>query len=374
MNIALIHDWLRVNAGSEKVVSEILSMYKEEQIDLYTLFNKLNADENQEILQGAPCHTSWMQYVPYINKIYKVLLPLMPFAIQHLKVKDAEIYISSSHAIAKGFKHPKHQLHICYCHTPMRYAWYLNEDYLENFSGFKLWLIRKILPFIRRWDLKSATQVHYFIANSKHIQQQIKAIYQRDAVVIYPPVKTTKFVLNNNPRQAFYLAVGRFVPYKKMDIIINAFKQMPDKKLVLIGDGYDRKNIKKLIYQIPNIIWLGYQHDDELILYMQNAQACIFAAKEDFGIMCVEAQSTGTPVLALNYGGYRETVIDGTTGYFFEEQTAEAIQKVVMKFEQAPLVNHLVISQHAARFSASHFKQSFQQFVSEQFALFKKQS
>ncbi|MBK9300535.1 MAG: glycosyltransferase [Bacteroidetes bacterium] len=256
----------------------------------------------------------------------------------------------------------------------MRYAWYLNEDYLENFSGFKLWLIRKILPFIRRWDLKSATQVHYFIANSKHIQQQIKAIYQRDAVVIYPPVKTTKFVLNNNPRQAFYLAVGRFVPYKKMDIIINAFKQMPDKKLVLIGDGYDRKNIKKLIYQIPNIIWLGYQHDDELILYMQNAQACIFAAKEDFGIMCVEAQSTGTPVLALNYGGYRETVIDGTTGYFFEEQTAEAIQKVVMKFEQAPLVNHLVISQHAARFSAAHFKQSFQQFVSEQFALFKKQS
>ncbi len=367
MKIALIHDWLRVNAGSEKVVSEILSIFQNEEVHLYTLFNKLTPEEKKDILHNLPCHTSWLQQVPFIGRIYKTLLPLMPFVVKHLRIQKSDIYISSSHAIAKGFTHPKNKLHICYCHTPMRYAWYLNEDYLQDFSGIKLQLIQMILPYIRKWDLKSATQVDYFIANSKHIQHQIKEIYKRDSVVIYPPVNTYKFSVSINPRQDFYLAVGRFVPYKKMDIIIKAFKNLPHKKLILIGDGYDSKKIKNLIQDTDNIVWLGYQHDNELILYMQNAKACIFAAKEDFGIMCVEAQSTGTPVLALKYGGYKETVVEGRTGYFFEEQTVASIAEAVIKFEKAPLTNHEEISKHAATFAADNFRKAFQQYVLEKY-------
>jgi glycosyltransferase involved in cell wall biosynthesis len=226
-------------------------------------------------------------------------------------------------------------------------------------------MLKFVIPFIRRWDLRTAQQVSYFIANSSHIQQKIKEIYQRDSVVIYPPVQIEKFSLNTSPRKDFYLAVGRFVSHKKIDVVIKSFLQMKDKKLVLIGNGHDAKEIKNLVKDSPNIIWLGYQHDDELILYMQNAKACIFAAKEDFGIMCVEAQATGTPVLALNYGGYKESVIDGVTGYFFDEQTEESIIDSVNRFEQDPLTDFAQIRKNTIRFSAERFRAEVKLFVDE---------
>jgi glycosyltransferase involved in cell wall biosynthesis len=370
MKIALIHDWLRVNAGSEKVVKEILNIYKDDEVELYTLFNTLLIQDKKDIIRNIPCTTSCLNYIPYIHSLYKSLLPIMPWVIQHMKLKSADVYISSSHAVAKGIQAPKDKLHICYCHTPMRYAWYMYEDYMSDIKGLKLLLIKLIIPYIKTWDFNSSKNVHYFIANSKHIQNQIEAIYHRDSIVIYPPVQVDKFKLNSNPRKDFYLAVGRFVAYKKMDIIIQAFKLMPHKKLVLIGDGYDTNKIKNIIEGADNIIWLGYQHDDELILYMQNAKACIFAAKEDFGIMCVEAQSTGTPVLALNYGGYKETVIDGETGYFFETQQVEAIQQVVERFELSPLTNHTAISTHASKFSVERFKNEMKSFVTMKYSEF----
>lgn len=370
MKIALIHDWLRVNAGSEKVVKEILNIYKKDEVELYTLFNTLLIQDKKDIVQNIHCITSWLNYIPYIHSLYKSLLPIMPWVIQHMKLKPAEVYISSSHAVAKGIQVPKNKLHICYCHTPMRYAWYMYKDYMSDIKGLKLLLIKLIIPYIKSWDFNSSKKVHYFIANSQHIQTQIKEIYQRDSIVIYPPVQVDKFKLNSNPRKDFYLAVGRFVAYKKMDIIIQAFKLMPHKKLVLIGDGYDMNKIKNIIEGAENIVWLGYQHDDELILYMQNAKACIFAAKEDFGIMCVEAQATGTPVLALNYGGYKETVIEGETGYFFETQQVEAIQQVVERFERSPLTNHTAISTHASKFSVERFKNELHSFVSMKYSEF----
>lgn len=365
MKIALIHDWLRVNAGSEKVIKEILAVFSNEDIELYTLFNTLPLIDRNEIIGHTKTHVTALQYIPFIDRMYQYFLPVLPFFIKFLRPTTADLYISSSHAVAKGFHGKKGIMHICYCHTPMRYAWFLHQDYLNDIGYVKQLMLKFVIPFIRRWDLRTAQQVSYFIANSSHIQQKIKEIYQRDSVVIYPPVQIEKFSLNTSPRKDFYLAVGRFVSHKKIDVVIKAFLKMKDKKLVLIGNGLDAKEIKNLIKDSPNIIWLGYQHDDELILYMQNAKACIFAAKEDFGIMCVEAQATGTPVLALNYGGYKESVINGVTGYFFDEQTEESIIDSVNRFEQHPLTDFEQIRKNTIRFSAERFRAELKLFVDE---------
>jgi glycosyltransferase involved in cell wall biosynthesis len=365
MKIALIHDWLRVNAGSEKVIKEILAVFSKDDVELYTLFNTLPLIDRNEIIGHTKTHVTPLQYIPLIDRMYQYFLPVLPFFIKFLRPTTADLYISSSHAVAKGFHGQKGVMHICYCHTPMRYAWFLHQDYLKDIGYFKRLILKFTMPFIRTWDLRTAQQVSYFIANSSHIQQKIKEIYQRDSVVIYPPVQIEKFSLNTSPRKDFYLAVGRFVSHKKIDVVIKAFLQMKDKKLVLIGNGHDAKEIKNLVKDSPNIIWLGYQHDDELILYMQNAKACIFAAKEDFGIMCVEAQATGTPVLALNYGGYKESVIDGVTGYFFDEQTEESIIDSVNRFEQDPLTDFAQIRKNTIRFSAERFRAEVKLFVDE---------
>ncbi len=363
MKIALVHDWLAVNAGSEKVVKQLLILLKSNDVELYTLFNALSPIDEKDILQQVKVHVSWLNYFPFIDSLYKYLLPVLPFFIKQLHPQHCDFYLSSSHAVAKGFKADPQVMHICYCHTPMRYAWYQRDDYIQDENWVKRNLIKFLISFIRKWDLKSVQQVHHFIANSNHIQQQIKEIYGRDSDVIYPPVQVEKFSLNVNPRKDFYLAVGRFVSYKKIDIIVKAFKNMKDKKLVLIGDGTDAKKIQKLISGFPNIVWLGYQHEDELILYMQNAKACIFAAKEDFGITCVEAQATGTPILALNYGGYKETVIDGVSGYFFEDQSEKAIEDAVSRFEKQPLTDHQLISQHAYKFSEETFNEAMKSYL-----------
>lgn len=363
MKVALVHDWLRVNAGSEKVVHEMLYILRNENPSLYTLFNKLNKKDSSLVLQGIKPHVSLLQYFPFIKLYYRYLLPVLPWFMQLIRPRHYDYYISSSHAVGKGFHVEKNKLHVCYCHTPMRYAWYLHNDYLKESSAIRKLLLRFVIPFIRNWDIKTSSRVDYFIANSKHIQEQIKSIYNRDATVIYPPVKVAKFALNSNPRQNYYLALGRFVSYKKMAIVIEAFRRMNDKKLVLIGDGYDDKEIRKLLAKSPNIIWLGYQDDDRLIEYMQYAKACIFAAKEDFGIMCVETQATGTPVLALREGGYVETVQEGLSGYFFDQQNAEEIISVVQHFEENPLNNHEAIRASVLPFSDERFRSELKLFL-----------
>ena len=298
-------------------------------------------------------------------------MPIFPIILSGFRLKNSDVLISSSHAVAKGCRVQKGQLHICYCHTPMRYAWSLEDDYLRNLNSIGYWFALWILHRIRRWDRRTAQNVHYFIANSEHIQKQIAQFYQRDAVVIYPPVQTSKFALNPHPRQSFYLAPGRFVNYKRFDLIIEAFRARPDLKLVLLGDGYDSGKIKRLLQDIPNVTWIGYQHDDEVILYMQQAKACIFASKEDFGIMCVEAQSTGTPVIALRYGGHLETVLEGVTGYFFDEQTPESILQAILKMESKPLQNHTEIRQHALQFDQTIFQTKIQTYVRKMYHEFK---
>lgn len=370
MKIVLVHDWLRVNAGSEKVVGALLDLYAQDDITVFTLFNFLSPADAEEILKSKSVRISPLQYFPLIAGYYRYLLPLMPWMIRRFYVgSDHDFVLSSSHAVAKGFRKDTKVLHICYCHTPMRYAWDLYEDYYRQsrishpLSFIGAFFYHRFVRYIRRWDLRTAANVDYFIANSENVRQRIEQHYNRSAKVIYPPVRTDIFQLSVQPRKAYYLSVGRFVPYKKMDVIVRAFQHMPDRQLLLIGDGYDVPRIRRMLKNIPNITWLGYQDDMALVRYMQEAKACIFAAKEDFGIMCVEAQACGTPVLVLKNGGYLETVQDGVSGYFFEQQTTESIVQAVARFEEAPLRDHTRISELATRFSAARFHREMQDYV-----------
>jgi len=365
MKIALVHDWLHVNAGSEKVVSEILDEFREDDPEVYTLFDKLSAADRPKIVGDAPVHTSALQRLPNITKYYRYLLPLMPAIMNRFRLRGFDLIISSSHAVAKGFRKDKGTPHICYCHTPMRYVWDLYQDYANDGSLVKKILYKLFVRYLKAWDYRTAQHVDHFIANSENVRKRIAQNYGRNAQVIYPPVRVHQFRLNEQARKDYYLCLGRFVPYKRIDLVINAFRAMPDKKLLLVGDGYDAPKISRLLQHVPNVTWLGYKNDSELIKMMQQAKACIFAAKEDFGIMCVEVQACGTPVIALNSGGYQETVVDGETGYLFDLQTKESIMKVIQKFEKAPLTNHKAIRANAERFSSERFREEMRSFIAQ---------
>jgi glycosyltransferase involved in cell wall biosynthesis len=365
MRVAFVHDWFKANGGAEKVAGEIISMYSKEDLTIYTLFNKFSEADQKAILGGWRVKTSLLQHVPYISKFYRYFLPFMPWLMGRFHLKDYDLIISTSHAVAKGFRSDPATLNICYCHTPLRPIWDMYDDYAASHPMGSAFFYRWFVNYLRRWDVKTSKRVHYFIANSQHIQQRIKNSYNRDSVVIYPPVRVNKFSLNAAPRKEYYLCPGRFVPYKKIDMVIRAFREMPDKNLVLIGEGWGDAKFDELLKGADNIQWLGYQEDSEMIRYIQEAKACIFAAKEDFGIMCVEVQACGTPVLALDYGGYRETVIDGETGYLFPEQTEESVMEAVNKFEQSPLIGHGLIRQNALRFSDERFREELSDFVNK---------
>jgi glycosyltransferase involved in cell wall biosynthesis len=371
MKLAIVHDWLRVNAGSEKVVSEILEAYHDDDKTLYTLFNHLLRAEDFRNLGPQKVKVSLLHYMPGIARNYRYFLPVMPMFIKSFYLKGYDLIISSSHAVAKGFRRDPSIPHICYCHTPMRYAWDLYEDYANDSHSFKAFLYRLVVKHIRDWDFRSASNVDFFLANSENVRQRIRNNYQREAEVLYPPVSVDVFHLSEEKREDFYLCVGRFVPYKKIDLIIQAFKHMPDQKLVLIGDGYGAKKISKMLTDAKNITWLGYKDDDVLVEYMQKAKACIFAAKEDFGIMCVETQACGTPVIALNEGGYKETVVEGLSGYFFEDQSEASIISAIERFEAKPLTDHRAIRKNAERFSAEKFREGLKQHVAKWMAEFK---
>ena len=370
MRLAFVHDWFKANGGAEKVAGEILDMYAGDDVTVYTLFDKFNERDKQEILKDFPVKPSVLQQVPFISKIYRYLLPVMPTIMESFHLRNYDLIISTSHAVAKGIGADPSILNICYCHTPMRYVWDMYDDYVAHHAIARSFFYKSFINYIRRWDLKTAGNVHYFIANSEHVRQRIKNSYNRDARVIYPPVRIEKFTLHEAKRKDYYLCLGRFVPYKKIDMIVRAFEQMPDKKLILIGEGYGSRKFKEILGRCKNITWLGYQNDTDMIKYIQEARACIFAAKEDFGIMCVEVQACGTPVLALDYGGYRETVKDGVSGYLFKEQNEQSVIEAVHRLEAHPLTDANAIRNNSLRFSDARFRQEMASYVNECFLKF----
>jgi len=371
MKIAVIHDWLVTYAGAEKVLEEILNIYPE--ADLFSLIDYLDG-ENRKKIHNKKAKTSFIQKLPFSETKYRNYLPLMPLAIEQFDVSQYDIVISSSHAVAKGIITGPNQMHISYVHSPIRYAWDLQHQYLKESGlekGFKSLLVRYILHKVRNWDYRTSNGVDYFISNSDFIAKRIWKVYRREAKTIYPPVDISSFSYSEE-KENFYLTASRMVPYKKIDIIVQAFSKMPEKKLIVIGDGPDFAKIRSIA--TPNVKLLGYQPFEVLKKYMQTAKAFVFAAEEDFGITPVEAQACGTPVIAYGKGGVLETVRglnsgQPPTGLFFTEQTPEAIISAVKQFENdSRLINYSDCRKNAIRFSPDRFRNELKSFVEEKYS------
>jgi len=364
MKTAIVHDWLVSIAGGEKVLKLIHDLYPS---DIFTLLKnpknlKNSFIENKKI----KIKTSFIQKMPFSKSLYQKYLMLFPFAMEQFDLSEYDVILSSSHCVAKGALTRFDQLHICYCHTPMRYAWDLYYQYLAESNlkkGLKAKLAKMILHYLRMWDVTSSLRVDEFIANSRFIANRIKKIYNKEAKVIYPPVDIN-FFEPCYKKDEYYFTASRFVPYKKIDLIVEAFSKMPDKKLVVIGDGPDMKKIKSKAFGSKNIEILGYQKDEILKKYMKEAKAFIFAAIEDFGILPIEAMAMATPVIALAKGGVKETVIDDKTGIFFNEQSIESIIKAIEIFEKKEF-DLQFIRKHAEKFSEDRFKKEYNDFVRE---------
>lgn len=363
--VAIIHDWLTTYAGSEQVLAQMLACFPK--ADVYSVVDFL-PPEQRAFLGGRPVHTTFIQRLPGARRHYRHYLPLMPLAIEQLDLSGYDLILSSSHAVAKGVLVGPEQLHISYVHTPMRYAWDLQHQYLLESGLDRRWLgwpVRWLLHRLRLWDLRTGPGVDHFVANSAFIARRIRRVYGREATVIHPPVDVDAFACSE-AKDSYYLAVSRLVPYKRMDLIAQAFATMPDKKLVIIGDGPDRD---KLLQQLaPNIKYLGYQPDDVVRHHMQHARAFVFAAEEDFGITPVEAQACGTPVIAYGKGGALETVCGpdtpAPTGVFFAQQTVSDIRRAVEQLE-ADLSRFTAQNcrTNAERFSTRRFREQYTRHV-----------
>ncbi|MGE6472532.1 glycosyltransferase family 4 protein [Serratia proteamaculans] len=372
--IGIVADWLVTYAGAEKVIKEFIQLYPNS--DLYSVVDFLS-EESRNNFNGKCAKTTFIQKLPRARRSYQKYLPLMPLAIEQLDVSSHDIILSSSHAVSKGVLTGPDQMHISYIHSPIRYAWDLQHQYLRESGlnrGVKGLLAKWLLHKIRMWDYRTANGVDHFVANSQFIARRIKKVYGRDADVIYPPVEVERFNFREN-KEDFYVTASRLVPYKRVDLIVDAFSNMPDKKLIVIGDGSEIEKIKSKASK--NVEVLGYQSNEVMQSYMERAKAFVFAAEEDFGITPVEAQACGTPVIAFGKGGSLETVrpygVPRPTGILFEEQTPKSIQDAVHKFEsiqdELPPEN---CRDHAVKFSCERFREEMSTYISTKWSEFEK--
>ncbi|MBU9645516.1 glycosyltransferase family 4 protein [Burkholderia gladioli] len=356
MRVALVHDWLVTYGGSEKVLEQIAECFPD--ADIFSLVNFM---PGHAFLDGRRVSTSFIQKLPFAKRRYRGYLPLFPLAIEQFDLSGYDLVVSSSHAVAKGVLLGPDQLHVSYVHSPIRYAWDLQHQYLNESGlakGPRSLLARAVLHYLRIWDVRSANGVDRFVVNSRFIGRRVERAYRRESVVVHPPVDVEAFEPCAR-KEAFYVTVSRMVPYKRMDLIVAAFAGMPERRLIVIGDGPDMGKVRARAG--PNVTILGHQPFAVLKDHLQRARAFVFAAEEDFGISVVEAQACGTPVIAFGKGGACETVIDETqphpTGLFFATQTVEAIQEAVARFE-ANLGRFSPVScrLNAERFSTAEFR------------------
>lgn len=366
MKTALIHDWLVNYAGSERVLAELLYCHPDS--DLYAVVDFREGDW-PTALKEAKVHASFIQNLPWAKKNFRHYLPFMPLAVEQWDLSAYDLIISSSHAVAKGVITGPDQIHVSYIHSPMRYAWDLQHQYLREAQltkGIRGSVVRYLLHRLRKWDAQSAQRVDHFVANSQFIARRIQKVYRREATVIYPPVDVEQFSLRED-KDDFYLTASRLVPYKRVDLIVEAFAAMQERTLVVIGEGPEMTKIKQKATK--NIHLLGYQSQEALKDHMQRARAFVFAAEEDFGITPVEAQACGTPVIAYGKGGALETIVglgqkSPPTGTFFLEQNIAALQGAIRDFEsQEEGFSPLACRAQAKKFAVKRFREEWNQYI-----------
>lgn len=358
MKIALVHDWLTSMRGGEKVLEILCELYPG--ATLFTLLH--NKGKLSPTIERMKIETSFIDKLPMKENHYRNYLPLFPRAIESLDFSGYDLIISSSHCVAKGAKPGSTALHICYCHTPMRYIW---EMYDEYFGKGKAGILTRTAmsiaaPYLRNWDVKTSSRVNYFIANSHNVARRINEYYSRMSDVIHPPVDTDFFQLSEKDN-GYYLIVSALVPYKRVDLAIELFNRT-GKKLIIVGSGPESEKLKSLAS--ANIKFLGWADSKELTSLYSKCKALIFPGIEDFGIVPLEAMACGKPVIAYGKGGTLETVVDRLTGIFFNEQTIESFAQAVEKFEAAKF-DGAAIREHAKKFDRAVFKASIKKYIDE---------
>ncbi len=368
LRVAIVHDFLYTYGGAERVVEQLLNVFP--QADVFALFDFLSA-EDRGFLGGRTVTPSFLQRLPGAKRRHRLFLPLMPLAVEQLDVSAYDVVVSSSYVAAKGVITRPDQLHVCYCHTPIRFAWDQQNQYLRRAGlggSIKSIPAKVLLHYIRGWDVRSAHGVDVFLTNSDYVGRRIAKTYRRPATTVYPPVDTDSFALNDGPREDYYLTASRLVPYKRIDLVIEAFNRMPTRRLLVVGDGPERDRLTALAGK--NVVILGHESADRLRHHMQMAKAFVFAAEEDFGIAPVEAQACGTPVIAFGRGGATETVRADVSGVFFDAQAAGSIVAAVERFEQMEF-DPARVRANAERFTPARFRQNLTDQVRKEWTAFK---
>ncbi len=352
MKVAIVHYWLVSMRGGERVLEALCELFP--QADIYT--HVYDPDSVSPIIRNRVVHTTLIGRLPFARKLYKHYLPLMPMALEQLDLRDYDLVISSESGPAKGVLTRPDTVHVCYCHSPMRYIWNMYLDYKESAN----WLLRPLMMWLagslRTWDQSTANRVDLFLANSENIRRQINKYYRRDAVVVYPPVDVDALEASAD-NDGYYLAVGQLVRYKRMDLAIEACNRL-HRRLIVVGEGEEYKSLLRLAG--PTVTLVGKQGGEELRGLYSGCRALLFPGEEDFGIVPVEAMASGKPVVALRRGGAVETVVDGLSGLFVDDQTVEAFQSAILHFEEIEhTFDAAAIARYARRFSRQEFKRRF---------------
>ncbi|WP_321473433.1 glycosyltransferase [uncultured Paludibaculum sp.] len=357
MKVAIVHDWSVGYAGSERVVEQLIALFP--QADLYFVADFLPASD-RAFLAGRTPATTFIQRLPWAHSRVRQYLPLMPLAVETIDLSGYDVILSSSHAVAKGVLTAPGQTHICYCHTPLRYAWDLQHEYLRTTGitgGIRRAAALAVLHYLRLWDVRTAHGVDRFIANSGFIAERIRRVYGRDSIVVHPPVDTEYFTVAEDKRD-YYFTASRLVPYKRIGLLLETFRLLPGRRLVIAGDGPELSRFRR--EAPPNVELLGAVSRSSLRQMMQQARAFVFAAEEDFGIVLAESQACGTPAVCYGRGGALDIVLEDESGVFFRQPTPQSLRQAVLQFESRKTRwDPHSIRRNAERFSIQAFREGF---------------
>jgi glycosyltransferase involved in cell wall biosynthesis len=356
MRIALVHDYFTQLGGAEKVVEQLYRLLPDASLFATVALPSCMPGG----LQDVPVKTTWMQNLPRMQDYYRLYVFLYPFAVGSLDLSGYDLIVSSSSGYAKGVRTSPHAIHVCYCHTPMRWAWnYQNYATRESFSLSQRTLLPMFIRGLQRWDQAASRQPDHFVANSRAVADRIRRVYQRSAEVVHPPIETERFQPSHSGHENYYLVVSRLVPYKRIDLAVKACTQR-GKKLLVIGEGPYRNRLEAMAG--PSVSFLGRGTDEDVEYHVARCRALLFPGEEDFGMAPVEAAAAGRPTIAYRAGGALETIVENLTGYFFDQQTVECLGDAIETFEREQWSTE-TLRQHSKTFSLEVFQQRFLSFL-----------